>query len=295
MNEKKKMLFADLALLLAATFWGIGFIAGDMAAKTFPAFWIMAIRFTGAAVFMGILFRKHVKNSDRGDIKAGLILGSILFVAQPFQIIGLKYTSPSKQAFLLATYVVIVPFISWMILKKRPQAKSFFAGVLALFGIGMISLNGTAAMELGDILSLTFALLYSFMIVATGSCAKKVNPLAMSFYQYLTTGLLSIIATFLLEDMPQAFPTMSVVGLVYLMTVNTVGAYTIQNVAQRHTTDTHAAVLISTESVIGYFCGVVLYGDPFTMKVLLGGMLVFGAVLLLVVNWGEILKRRKEV
>ena len=295
MNEKKKMFYADLAMLLAATFWGIGFIAGDMAAEAFPAFWIMAIRFTGAAVFMGILFRRHVKNSDMGDIKAGLILGSILFVAQPFQIIGLKYTSPSKQAFLLASYVVIVPFISWLILKKRPQTKAFAAGVLALCGIGLISLSGAATLQLGDILSLIFALLYSFMIVATGICAKKANPLAMSFYQYLTTGVLSILASFLVEDMPQVFPKAAFIGLLYLMTINTVGAYTIQNVAQRHTTDTHAAVLISTESVIGYFCGVVLYGDPFTPRVLLGGMIVFSAVLLSVLNWGEILKRRKEV
>ena len=36
MDEKKKMLLADFALLLAATFWGMGFVAGDMAAKAFP-------------------------------------------------------------------------------------------------------------------------------------------------------------------------------------------------------------------------------------------------------------------
>ena len=53
MDEKKKMLLADFALLLAATFWGMGFVAGDMAAKAFPTFWIMTVRFLGAAVWMG--------------------------------------------------------------------------------------------------------------------------------------------------------------------------------------------------------------------------------------------------
>ena len=47
------------------------------------------------------------------------------------------------------------------------------------------------------------------------------------------------------------------------------------------------------ESVIGYFCGVVLYGDPFTTRVLIGGLIVFGAVLLSVLNWKEILKRKQ--
>ena len=148
-------------------------------------------------------------------------------------------------------------------------------------------------MALGDLLSLTFALLYSFMIVATGICAKQANPLAMSFYQYLTTGVLSIIASLLIEEMPKSFPIAAVGAMAYLMIINTVGAYTLQNVAQRYTSDTHSAVLISTESVIGYLCGVVLYGDPFTPRVLLGGLIVFSAVLLSVVDWGKLLNSKK--
>lgn len=79
MDEKKKMLLADFALLLAATFWGMGFVAGDMAAKAFPTFWIMAVRFLGAAFWMGLLFRRAVKSSMKEDIKAGMILGGLLF------------------------------------------------------------------------------------------------------------------------------------------------------------------------------------------------------------------------
>lgn len=160
-----------------------------------------------------------------------------------------------------------------------------------MVGIGLISLSGSLGIQLGDGLTLLFSLLYSFVIVATGIFAKKVNPLAMSFYQYLTTGVLSIVTTLLFEENAAVFPMAGVGALVYLMTINTVVAYTLQNVAQRYTTDTHSAVLISTESVIGYFCGVVLYGDPFTPRVLAGGLIVFSAVLLSVVEWEKILKK----
>lgn len=294
MEDKKKMLLADLALLLAAACWGGGFVAGDIAAENFSPFFIMAVRFTGAALFMGLLFRRHVKNSTKEDWKAGLILGSLLFVAQPVQIIALKYTTPSKQAFLITTYVIIVPFVSWLVLRKRPGIKAFVAGVLALVGIGLISLSGSLGIELGDGLTLLFSLLYSFLIVATGILAKRVNPLAMSFFQYLTTGVLSIGTTLLFEERAMVFPAAGIGALVYLLSINTVVAYTLQNVAQRYTSDTHSAVLISTESVIGYFCGVVLYGDPFTPKVLMGGLIVFSAVLLSVVEWGKVLHLQKE-
>ena len=264
MDEKKKMLLADFALLLAATFWGMGFVAGDMAAKAFPTFWIMAVRFLGAAVWMGLLFRRAVKSSTKEDIKAGMILGGLLFLAQPLQIIALRYTTPSKQAFLVTTYVIIVPFISWLVLRKRPQNKAFAAGAMALFGIGLISLSGSLRVELGDAL-----------------------------YQYLTAGVFSLITMLILGEMPQAYPLVGVGAMAYLMIVNTVGAYTLQNIAQRYTSDTHSAVLLSMESVIGYFCGVVLYGDPFTTRVLIGGLIVFGAVLLSVLNWKEIFRRKQ--
>lgn len=291
MEDKKKMLLADLALLLAAACWGGGFVAGDIAAENFSPFFIMAVRFTGAALFMGLLFRRHVKSSTKEDWKAGMILGSLLFVAQPVQIIALKYTTPSKQAFLITTYVIIVPFVSWVVLRKRPGIKAFVAGVLALVGIGLISLSGSLGIELGDGLTLLFSLLYSFIIVMTGILAKRVNPLAMSFFQYLTTGVLSIGTTLLFEEKATVFPAAGIGALIYLLSINTVVAYTLQNVAQRYTTDTHSAVLISTESVIGYFCGVVLYGDPFTPRVLAGGLIVFSAVLLSVVEWEKILKK----
>ena len=292
MEDRKKMLLADLALLLAAACWGGGFVAGDIAATHFTPFFIMSVRFTGAALFMGLLFRRHVKNSTKEDRKAGAILGAMLFVAQPIQIIALRHTSPSKQAFLITTYVVIVPFVSWMMLKKRPGIKAFAAGLLALVGIGLISLSGSLGVELGDGLTLLFALLYSFIIVVTGLSAKRVNPLAMSFYQYLTSGVLSIGATLLFEERATVFPLVGIGAWFYLLFINTVVAYTLQNVAQRFTSDTHAAVLVSTESVFGYFCGVVLYGDPFTPRVLLGGMVVFSAVLLSVVQWDKILKKQ---
>ncbi len=269
MDEKKKMLLADFALLLAATFWGMGFVAGDMAAKAFPTFWIMAVRFLGRRSDGTSVSPRSKEQYERG-YQGGNDSGRTALLAQPLQIIALRYTTPSKQAFLVTTYVVIVPFISWLVLRKRPQNKAFCRRGNGAFRIGLISLSGSLRVELGDALSLLFALVYSFLIVATGICAKKVSPLAMSFYQYLTAGGLSLITMLILGEMPQAYPLVGVGAMAYLMIVNTVGAYTLQNIAQRYTSDTHSAVLLSMESVIGYFCGVVLYGDPFTTRVLIG-------------------------
>ena len=46
-------------------------------------------------------------------------MGLTLFAGFALQIVGLQYTTPSKNAFLTALNVVIVPFIAFVILKRR--------------------------------------------------------------------------------------------------------------------------------------------------------------------------------
>ncbi len=280
MNEKKKVLMADLALLLAAICWGGGFIAGDMAVQYFSTFTILTIRFLSAALVTFVFFSRSIRRSTKAEIKYGLILGIYYFFAMPLQINGLKYTTPSKQAFLVASYAAITPFISWLVLKKRPKTKSFFAGILVMIGIGLISLNGSFTIELGDSLSLGFAVSYAIFVVMTGVFAVKCNPIGMSFFSYLGTGVIAIIAALLFEEMPTAFPKTGLLSLVYLATISTAVAFTLQNVAQKYTSDTHAAILLSMESLFAFIFGVFLYGDPFTPRIFIGGLTVFSAVII---------------
>ena len=285
MNDKKKVFFADCALVLAAVCWGGGFIAGDIAVQYFSTFYIMAIRFLSAAIIMFIFFGRVIKRCGKAEIKSGLTLGTLFFFVMPLQVIALKYTTPSKQAFLLAGYAAMVPFISWIVLKKRPKANAFIAGVLVLIGIGLISLNSSLTIELGDSLSLGFSFSYAIYVVLTGIFAGKCNPIGMSFFSYLVTGIFSLIVALLFEDVPTSFPSAGLMSLAYLATINTAVAYTLQNVAQKYTTDTHTAILLSTESLFAFIFGVFFYGDPFTPRILTGGLIVFSAVIISEVKW----------
>ncbi|WP_352399622.1 DMT family transporter [Anaerotignum sp.] len=291
MNDKKKAFLADCALVLAAICWGGGFIAGDIAVQHFSTFYILAIRFLAAALIMFLFFGRIIRRCGKAEIKSGFILGTLFFLVMPLQVIALKYTTPSKQAFLLAGYAAMVPFISWIVLKNRPKINAFVAGILVMIGIGLISLNSSMSIELGDGLSLGFSFCYAVFVVLTGIFAGKCNPLGLSFFSYLSTGVFSLCAALIFEDVPKVFPPAGVISLVYLAIINTAVAYTLQNVAQKYTTDTHTAILLSTESLFAFIFGVCFYGDPFTPQILIGGLIVFSAVIISEVRWK---KRPKE-
>ena len=54
---------ANLLLLLVAIIWGGGFIAGKVALETVSPQWILFVRFSLAALCMGLLFSRQIKTT----------------------------------------------------------------------------------------------------------------------------------------------------------------------------------------------------------------------------------------
>ena len=102
--------------------------------------------------------KKEGKLENRaGAIKAGILMGIALFAGFALQIIGLQYTTPSKNAFLTALNVVIVPFIAFIILKKKVGMKGIIGAIMSVIGVALLSLNGNLTLSLGDGLTLLCA------------------------------------------------------------------------------------------------------------------------------------------
>ena len=154
-------------LILVTVIWGGGFVASDMALESMKPFQIMMVRFLLASVLMGLVSmgqrKKEAKIENRaGAIKAGMLMGLTLFAGFALQIVGLQYTTPSKNAFLTALNVVIVPFIAFVILKKKVGVKGIIGAIMAVAGVALLSLNGNLTLGIGDLLSLFCAVGFAF-------------------------------------------------------------------------------------------------------------------------------------
>ena len=77
----------------------------------------LGIRFTLAGLIMLALFWKRMAQIKPGDLKAGSLLGFLLFAGFGVQTIGLLFTTPAKSGFITGTSVVIVPFLYIMVSK----------------------------------------------------------------------------------------------------------------------------------------------------------------------------------
>ena len=274
-ENRRRVLYADLSLLAVAVIWGGGFVAGKASLSGFSPMAVVALRFCGAALLSALLFFRILRKSDGRVIRHGLLLGVIQFAAQGIQLLGLKYTTPGKQAFLIAGYVVLVPFLLWIIMRKRPAVSSFAAGVVALTGIALLSLNERLTMGAGEILTLISTGAFALQLILIGLFAKEDNPIQLTFFQFISAGALASIFA-LIAGQP-------VIGagreaVIYLIVLNTVVAFIAQNVAQRYTKASHASLILSTESLFGFLASAVIYREALSLRTAIGGLMILAAI-----------------
>lgn len=268
--ENKKSLYADLSLLLVAIIWGSGFVVTKNALDLMTPFYIMGFRFIIAALALTIISFKRLKKATKLDVKAGVIVGFFMFLGFAFQTVGLKYTTAGIQAFITASNVVMVPFLYWMISKKRPDNYEMFGAFLCFVGIGILSLDNNLNIGLGEFLTFLCAIGYALQIVAVGHFAKDVDPFVLSTVQLYFAAIVSFIIAFIFEPKLTVITNEMIFPIVYLGIFSSMIAFLVQNLAQRHTSSTHAAIILSMEAVFGSVFSILLLNDPINIKFFIG-------------------------
>lgn len=285
--DNKKILLADGALLVTAIVWGSGFVATKNALDHYSPTEIMLIRFGIAALIIGAVFFRQIFPLTGKEWRAGGIIGFFLFLGFAFQTAGLQYTLAGKQAFLTGTNVIMVPFLYWFIKKEKPNGYQLAAAGMMLVGIAFLTLDFSSSLSLnkGDVLTLICALFFAAHILSIGFFAKTYNPIKLTFVQFVTTFALSGVWRLFTGEPAFQIPTQYWGDVLFLGIFSTFLAFLLQNMAQKHTSSTHAAILLSLESFFGSLLSILLLGDAFSSKMILGCIIIFAAIITAETKW----------
>ena len=280
MSPKTMKLLAKPMLFAAALIWGTSFFIMKNALDVMPVFFLLAIRFTAGAVLLALIAWKRWKHLTPDYLWRGAVIGGFLFLAYSIQTFGLALTTPSKNAFLTAVYCVIVPFLTWAVVKVRPDGYNIAAALLCVTGVGLVSLSGELTIQAGDLLTLCCALFYAAHIVAVAKVSPGKDVTLLTVFQFAFAGLYAWIGGGLTETFPAAALTSPEVmlPLAYLCVMATTVALLFQNVGMVWSDPASGAVILSLESVFGVLFSVLFYGDPVTAQLLAGFALIFVAV-----------------
>lgn len=271
---------ANIMLVIVTIIWGGGFIATSAALDDLAPFTILMIRFLGAAILPIILSWKALRNLSATAIKRGLFCGALLFLAFAFQTFGLMYTTPSKNAFLTATNVILVPYLLWLILKRKPTKKEILASTLCVIGIALLTLRvDVIQLNIGDLLSFVCAIFFAGHMIALEKSAPQENVFAMTALQMISAGVLSAVFALTIEGVPKAIPATASVALGYSIICSTMLAYLLQTWAQKYTSANHASMILSMEALWASFFSYCFFRETMSATMLIGAAFIFLSVI----------------
>jgi len=296
-KEIKHSFLPEVALLVATIIWGGSFVIMKNATDCLPTNYLLAFRFTGASILLSVLFNKSARKINKRYLLHGAVMGTALFWAYCFQTWGLCDTTPGKNAFLTAVYCVVVPFLSFVMGKERPDKYNFMAAVMCIAGIGFVSLDGSLSMGKGDILTLIGGFFFAVHMIATGTFSKVDNadPVALTIVQFATAAVYSWIMGIMFETFPAQFELGTVLELGYLICFATATCLLLQSYGQKYTSPSSASILLSLESVFGVIFSVIFYKENVTLRMLTGFALIFVAIIISETKLEFLRKREKQV
>ncbi len=281
---KQNGFLAKLCLFVATIIWGTTFFIMEGTIENIGVFTLLAIRFTTAAVILGAVLWKRLKNIDKTYILQGFLLGFFIIIAYAFQTYGLadEATTPGKNAFLTAIYCVLVPFMSWAVTKDKPDGYNIIAAIMGILGITLISVSGNdfSSICAGDFLTLMGGIFFGIHMVAVPVFSNNRDVLLLTVLQLFFSGILAWIPALIMEPFPANLPVESAVSILYLAVFATCACYLMQNIGQKYTQPAAASLILSLEAVFGVIFSVIFTKEQISARVMAGFIIVFLAILI---------------
>ena len=291
MNKRLHVFF----LFLTALIWGTAFVAQRLGSEYVEPFTYLAWRSWAAVLFLAPLVRVMDHFSDRRGIDnrrpktvsdrrllivGGCLSGFMLWAACAAQQIGIAHTTASKAGFITALYVVIVPLLS-IFIRKRPSVQIWACVALALIGLYLLCMKTASfRLEYGDAWELACAFFFAVEILLVSYYCSRVDPVRLSFVQFLVVATLSTILMLLIEHPTVDGLRLALPSILYAGIFSSGIAFTLQIIGQVGVNATVASLVMSLESVFSALSGWLILHERMSPRELSGAVLMFLAIAL---------------
>jgi drug/metabolite transporter (DMT)-like permease len=270
----------EMGLLLVSVVWGSGFIATAIGLDYLTTYETLAGRFLVASLLLGAINYKKIRLIGGQTIRKGMILGTFLFTAFVLQTVGLEYTTPSKNAFLTAICVAVVPFIGYFFHKRALVRMDVIRAAVAMAGVGLISFQWSGAVNIGDFLSFLCAFAFALHIFYTGEFTGNEDSVSLTMVQMMTAFVLSMTTMTLRGDSLLGQDPRGYMAIIYLGIFSTTICFLVMTISQKYTKPSRAAVIMSTESLFAMVFSILILSEAVTPRMILGAAVIFIAIIL---------------
>jgi probable blue pigment (indigoidine) exporter len=275
-----------LATILAPCLWGSTYIVFTQTLPVEHPLLVGALRALPAGILL-MLLGPGLPPRDKlpqlaliGFANIGLFFG-MLFLSAARLPGGLAATLGSMQPLLVA-------FLAWPLLLRRPRPGQVLAALAGMAGVGLLVLDDTVKLDaIGVAAALTGAASMATGTVLIERWGKVGTPLALAAWQLALGGLILLPVALAVEGLPPLPSARNLAGLAYLIVIGTALAYWlwVRGIAA---IGTGIAFLGLLSPLVATFLGAALLGEWFHAQQWLGIAVIFASTVA-----GIVLSRRK--
>ena len=264
---------ADVALVVAAFFFGTTFLVVQDAVEDADPVPFLAVRFLIGGAVLAVLARG--RPGTPLEMRHGLAAGALLLIGYVLQTVGLQYTSPSTSAFITYLLVVFVPLISLVALRRRPHPLTLVGLLLAVAGLVLLTGGADMSIGRGEVLTLGCAVAFAAHIVLLGETAARHDPIRLTCIQVSAVGVACLAASLVSGGLRMSWAAVGAAAFTGVFA--TALAFFAMVWAQRVVSPSRAALILLLEPV---FAAVLAWatGDGLTASAAAGGVLILAAV-----------------
>ncbi len=214
-----------------------------------------------------------------GMLRTGIIAGTLLFAGASLQQVGLVYTTAGNAGFITGLYVVLVPIIG-IALGQHTSTYTWIGAGCAAAGMYFLSVTQGLTISFGDLLELLGAFFWAVHVLVIGLYAPRLDAFRLAFIQYASCAILSLLVAALYETVTLPSLEQALLPILYGGVISVGIAYTLQIVGQKEAPSSHAAILMSLESVFAALGGWLMLNEQLSARQLAGCMLMLTGMLL---------------
>lgn len=275
-----------LATILAPCLWGSTYIVFTQTLPVEHPLLVGALRALPGGILL-MLLGPGLPPRDKllplaliGFANIGLFFG-LLFVSASRLPGGLAATLGSMQP-------LIVAFLAWPLLLRRPRIGQVLAALAGIAGVGLLVLDGAVKLDaIGVAAALAGAASMATGTVLIERWGKLGTPLALAAWQLALGGLLLLPVALFVEGLPPAPSLRNLAGLSYLVVIGTALAYWlwVRGIA---VIGAEIAFLGLLSPLVATLLGALLLGEWFGAQQWLGIAIIFASTIA-----GIVLSRRR--
>jgi drug/metabolite transporter (DMT)-like permease len=278
---KNKQILGIIGILLATLFWGMTFAFIRQAVSSLSPANFLFWRFGIAGLLLFIFGHKLIRNQAKEAFFGGTFLGLFLAGTVLFQTMGLQTIPASTASFITGFSVILVPIFSSVLTKKLPPIRVFIAAVMALIGIGTISLSSGFSVSSGDLWILLCAICFASYIVSAGKYSRStIHPIALTSMQCMTVFFISGIVALATSTLSIPNTQEEWISILFCALFASIFAFLLQLYFQKYISSTTTAIIFSCEPIFATITAVILLGEKLNNHFYIGAALIFIAILI---------------